>query len=173
MSCKIYQHDKFSTTIYYYNNEIIINILDELQNNYENIITNENLNKICIFNFVMTDVDNYYNFLTNAFENTENYEIFFANNNSKYMRVVVKEKTNDCFTIKNVLWVKIKKNDINDFENRSSDGETTNILHNEYYSQEKLETNKNTNTIQTEDKKFSIFQYIIDAFKKFIKYFRN
>ena len=87
MIYKIYQIDFFSITIFYENEGIIINIIDDEQYTYEITINEKNLYKICIFNLSFDTTFDYYNFLIMCFENIEKYKIIILNKNYKFIRL--------------------------------------------------------------------------------------
>ena len=112
MECKIYHNDVFRINIYYTddNSTIIINIINQKNLVYENIINDKNIDKICIFNVEINNIQDYYNFIINSFENYEKYEIVFLNTNTKFIRITIKEKIyGETAIIKNILWIKNKK----------------------------------------------------------------
>ena len=65
---------------------------------------------ICIFDIAINNVHDYYIFIIKSFENHEKYEIIFSNTNNKFIKIIIKE--NICYkttTLKNILWIKNKK----------------------------------------------------------------
>ena len=164
MNFKIYQIDVFSITIVYIGNEIIINIINEKKNIYEIIINDINLKNICFFNLNLNDVEEYYNFIIEAFENLEKYEIFISlsNNNNKFIRLIIKKTIiND---ILNIIWIKNKK------EYSYNDEET--IILNEQYFLENSNIKKRKDTMMiyknVENKK-SIYNFFISIYNFFNK----
>ena len=164
MNCKIYQNDIFSTSIHYISGEIIINIINEHNLVYENIINEKDIKNICIFNFKINSIDDYYYFLINSFENIENFKIEFSNKNSRFIKITIKEKIYDEYTIKNILWIKNKR----EMDLSSDNVENTIILNEQYFYM----SNNNEiiyNIIKNEENIF--YNYIINICKRISDFF--
>ena len=76
---KIYINEKHKLIIKFINNEIIINITDKTKNIYEVNVNIENYNLNCLSNYYEKQIEYYFMFLTNAFENiNNNYDIVIS-----------------------------------------------------------------------------------------------
>ena len=158
MNSKIYKNDIFDISIQYMTGEIIINVINEHSLVYENIINEANIKNICIFDFSINNIDEYYYFLTNAFENLEKFKIEFSNKNNRFIKITIKEKIYDEYTIKNILWIKNKR----DYELITNEVVNTIILNENYFY---MSNNENDNIIKdSEDNVF--YNYIINICKR-------